>query len=244
MTAQDSGVCLDLCCSDLREVRAGLNVTLYLVTTFPILFIHLSWFSSSFLIMRVLSIFSYVLFPLCWFLSQSIPYSPSCYVIPSFFLLPFLLLILLPFRVFCPLLFILKDDCLWTWTLCPVLRCPASLIIKDRVCERDSPFALSPTRQANRRHSQIRIMRGTLAWTDWNDTHTGTWSHVCAHTHTIMAFQPSAYFSVCPSMFVCAHSSVICRTVAMISNWQSQFWLCLSVQILTDGEMQKKSTHC
>ena len=31
-------------------------------------------------------------------------------------------------------------------------------------------------------------MRGTLAWTDWNDTHTGAWSRACAHvrvhTHT------------------------------------------------------------
>lgn len=98
------------------------------------------------------------------------------------------------------------------------------------VRERQS-FCLSPTRQANRRHSQIRIMRGTLAWTDWNDTHTGAWSHKYTHTqthtytHSVMPFQQSAYLFVCQSVFMSTHSSVFSCSGMMIWTWESHFSL-------------------
>lgn len=93
-------------------------------------------------------------------------------------------------------------------------RCPASLMITGRVREKDSPSALSPARQANRRHSQIRIMRGTLAWTDWNDTHTGVWSH--AHTHTQLVSHGLS--TVC--LFVCLSVRVsVCLFICIFLFW-------------------------
>lgn len=131
---------------------------------------------------------------------------------------------------FCSLLFILKADCLWTWKLCSVLRCPASLIIKGWVWERGSPSALSPTRQANRRHRQIRIMRGTLAWTDWSDTHTGTWSHISLHARIYANTHQHSHSLSTVCLCVCLSVCVsVCSFICIFLFWHDYFKLRISL---------------
>lgn len=144
LDAWDSRVCL-ICTSDL--LRGGqcrvkchtlpgdyVSHFLYIYPTFP--FFPLSICGSP----SFTSFFTVSFFPLHVHICLVYTFLASCFVFPS--ITP-LSLHFSYSKLFISFFFILQADCLWTWKLCLALRCPASLIIKDSVWERQS-FCLIP----------------------------------------------------------------------------------------------------
>lgn len=120
----------------------------------------------------------------------------------------------------------------WTRKCCLALDCTPC---NKRLSVRETAILpYPPSRQANRRRSQIRIMRDTVAWTDWNDTHTCVWFHarMPGHTRTdaytlllVTAFHCSAYLFVCLSVFASAYSSALSCCGFPVSTGESHFSL-------------------
>lgn len=191
-----------VCSSDLlKGVRTELNVTLTPVTTSLISCMQRLHFPS------FLHFFPLIVFESIEFISPvsaafaffDFPFSPSlpCFLHPFSFLL-----------------FILRADSWWTWS-CAWPRLPSQPDNKG-LSERESPSPLSSTRQANRRQSQIRIMRGTLAWFDWSDAQ----SPMITHTHTHTLLRPFNSMSVC--LFVCLCLCLLVHLLFLAVAWWLQ----------------------
>lgn len=190
----------DNCVSDPKtSLRVGLSIALCQLMIFLIIYTHIFLGSSSWslfvhifpLVVPVTSVYG-----LFSELTQFMYRSPSCSSLLSDFLHS---LHLIP-------TFISSSPIACEHRSCVLSTPPDD---KGAECEGDGPSVLSSTRQANRRRSKIRIMRGALAWANWNDTHSHRWSCTHSRTQTLLwSFKSMPiYLFVCLSAFFHAHSS-------------------------------------
>lgn len=114
-----------------------------------------------------------------------------------------------------------------TFISCSPIACERGISVlptqpddKGAECEGDGPSVLSSTRQANRRQSKIRIMRGALAWANWNDTHSHRWSCTHFRTRTLLRSFKSMpiYLFVCLSVWISP-----CSFICILSPWHDDF---------------------